>query len=94
MGLAPANGGTMAAFPLAILIIYAILGLLTLILRHSARGGVISGILFAPLLRAIGLRSPVLWIAGWVGLVVALRFLSDWKRTYREAWLDREKKTG
>ena len=94
MGLAPANGGMMAAFPFAILITYAMLGLLTLILRHSARASVIAGILIAPLLWLIGLRGPVLWIAAAVGLVVAVRFLIDWNRKYRELWLDREKKTG
>ena len=52
MGLAPANGGMMAAFPFAILITYAMLGLLTLILRHSARASVIAGILIAPAVMA------------------------------------------
>ena len=93
MGLAPANGGMMAAFPFAILITYAVVGLLTLILHHSARASLITGLLFAPLLWAIGLRGPVLWIAGAVGLVVAMRFLIDWNRQYRGPWLDREKKT-
>jgi glycerol-3-phosphate acyltransferase PlsY len=94
MGLATANGGMLAAFPFAIFITYAMLGLLTLILRHSARASVITGILFAPLLFLAGQRGLVLWIAGAVGLVVALRFLIDWNRKYRELWLDREKKTG
>jgi len=94
MGLAPANGGMLAAFPFAILITYAMLGLLTLVLRHSARASVITGILFAPLLWLFGLRGPLLWIPAAVGLVVALRFLIDWNRKYHELWLDREKKTG
>ena len=47
MGLATANGGMMAAAPVAILIVYAMLGLLTLLLRHSARASVVAGILFA-----------------------------------------------
>ena len=92
MGLATANGGMMAAAPVAILIIYAMLGLLTLLLRHSARASVIAGILFAPLLWLTGLRGPVLWIAAAGGGVVAFRFLVDWNRKYRELWLDREKK--
>jgi len=94
MGLAPANGGMMAAFPFAILITYALVGLLTMILHHSARASLITGLLIAPLLWAIGLRGPILWIAGAVGLVVAVRFLIDWNRKYREPWLDREKKSG
>jgi acyl phosphate:glycerol-3-phosphate acyltransferase len=92
MGLATANGGMMAAAPFAILIIYAMLGLLTLILRHSARASVLSGLLFAPLLWLVGLRGQVLGIAATVGVVIAFRFLADWNRKYRELWLDREKK--
>jgi glycerol-3-phosphate acyltransferase PlsY len=91
MGLATANGGMMAAVPVAILIIYAMLGLLTLVLRHSARASVITGVLFAPLLWVVGLRGPVLWIGAAVGVVIAFRFLIDWNRKYRELWLDREK---
>ncbi len=94
MGLATANGSMMAAFLFAILITYALLGLLTLILRHSARASVITGILFAPLSWLVGLRGPVLWIAAAVGLVVAGRFLTDWNRHYRQLWLDGEKKNG
>ena len=91
MGLAPANGGMLAAFPFAILITYAMLALLTLILRHSARASLVTGIIIAPVLWLVGLRGPLLWIAAAVGLVVALRFLSDWNRKYQELWLDREK---
>ena len=91
MGLAPANGGMMAAAPLAILIVYATLALLTLILRHSARASVVTGILFTPLLWAAGVRGPLLWIGAAVGVVVAFRFMIDWNRRYRELWLDREK---
>ena len=93
MGLAPANGGMLAAFPFAIFIAYAMLGLLTLILRHSARASVVTGILIAPLFWLVGLRGPILWIATAVGLVVACRFLIDWNRIYHELWVDREKKT-
>ena len=89
MGLAAANGGMMAAFPFPIFITYTVL---TLLLRHSARVSVITGILSAPLLWGGGLHGPVLWIAGAVGVVIAFRFLIDWKRRYRELWLDREKK--
>ena len=93
MGLAPANGGMLVAFPFAIFITYAMLGLLTLVLRHSARAGVVTGILIAPVFWLIGRRGPLLLIAAAVGVVVALRFLIDWNRQYRELWLDREKQT-
>jgi glycerol-3-phosphate acyltransferase PlsY len=93
MGLATTAGIALAAAPVAILICGAILILLLLILRHSARASAVAGILFAPLLWLVGLRGNVLWIAAAVGLVIALRFLIDWNRKYRELWLDREKKT-
>jgi hypothetical protein len=51
----------------------------------------VAGILIAPVLYLVGLRGPVLWIGAAVGLVVTIRFLSDWNRQYRELWLDREK---
>ena len=92
MGLATANGAMLAAAPVALFICYALLIALTLIIRHSARASVIAGVLFMPLLWLVGLRGPVLGIAGAVGLVISLRFLSDWRRSYRELWLDREKK--
>jgi acyl phosphate:glycerol-3-phosphate acyltransferase len=93
MGLAPANGSMMAAAPIALLITYAMLGLLTLILRHSARASVVTGLLIVPLLWLAGLRGAVLGIGAAVGVVIAFRFLVDWNRKYRELWLDREKKT-
>jgi glycerol-3-phosphate acyltransferase PlsY len=92
MGLATANGGMLAAFPFAIFITYAMLGLLTLILRHSARASVITGMLITPLFWLVGLRGPVLWIAAAEGVVISCRFMIDWNRKYRELWLDREKK--
>ena len=92
MGLATANGGMMAAALPAILICYGLLIALTLLIRHSARASVLAGVLFAPLLWLAGLRGPVLWIGAAVGVVIALRFLIDWNRKYRELWLDRENK--
>ena len=92
MGLATANGGMLAAFPFAIFATYAVLGLLTLLLRHSARASVVTGLIIAPLFWLVGLRGPLIGIAAAAGLVVAFRFLRDWRRKYRELWLDREKK--
>jgi glycerol-3-phosphate acyltransferase PlsY len=92
MGLATANGGIMAAAPVAAIIIFTMLGALTLILRHSARASVITGVLIAPILWLADLRGAVLCIGAATGLVVATRFLIDWNRKYREVWLDREKK--
>ncbi len=92
MGLAPSNGGMAAAAPVAFFIGPALLIALVLLLRHSARASVLTGLLIAPLLWLLGLRGEVFWVALAVGAVIALRFLIDWNRQYRELWLDREKK--
>lgn len=91
MGLACAGGSLLAAEPLAMLIGLAILILLTLTIRHSARASVFTGILMAPAFWLLGLRDIEFWIAIAVGIVIAMRFLIDWNRQYRELWLDREK---
>jgi acyl phosphate:glycerol-3-phosphate acyltransferase len=94
MGMATANGAMVAAFPYAILICYVLIVLFMLILKHAARASVIAGILITPLLWLLGQRGPILWIAAAVGVIITIRFLSDWNRKYRELWLDREKKPG
>jgi glycerol-3-phosphate acyltransferase PlsY len=90
MGLATAGGALLALDPRAFLLALGLLVLLTLALRHSARAGVFTGLLTAPILWLLDLRGPVFWAALGVGLVVAFRFLMDWNRKYRELWLDRE----
>ena len=92
MGLATSHGSMTVAFLFAIPIGYALVGLLTLLIRHSARASVVTGVLWTPLFWLIGLRGAILWIAAGAGIVVVIRFLSDWDRQYRELWLDREKK--
>ncbi len=92
MGLATSNGSMAAAFLPAPVIGYALAGLLTLLIRHSARAALVTGLLFAPVMWLAGGRGAILWIAAAVGIVVACRFLVDWNRKYRELWLDREKK--
>ncbi len=92
MGLATSNGSMAAAFLYAPIFGYALAGLLTVLIRHSARASVVTGVLLAPLFWLIGLRGAILWVAGAVGIVIIIRFLSDWNRHYRELWLDREKK--
>ena len=64
---------------------------LTLTIRHGARANVLTGILMSPAFWLLGLRDIEFWIAIAVGIVIALRFLIDWNRQYRELWLDREK---
>ncbi len=91
MGLATGAGGLLAASPLGFLIGAAVLILLTLVLHHGARAGLLAGILIAPSLWLAGLRGVEFWIAITSGIVIAVRFFHNWNRKYRELWLDREK---
>lgn len=91
MGLASAGGAVLAAAPLGFLICLGLLIALTLIIRHSARASVFTAIFTTPLMALLGLRGDVLWIGAATGVVLALRFLIDWNRQYRELWLDRQK---
>ncbi len=92
MGLATGLGAVLTVSWLAGAIGLGLLIALMLIIRHSARATVATGLLFAPALAVFGLRGTILWMAIAIGLVVSARFLVDWNRKYRELWLDREKK--
>jgi acyl phosphate:glycerol-3-phosphate acyltransferase len=91
MGLATFGGALLAVNRFSFIIGLGLLLALTLIVRHSARASVFTGLLMAPLFWFLNLRGIELWIALAAGLVIAYRFLIDWNRKYRELWLDREK---
>jgi len=91
MGLATAGGTFLAVNPLAFVISLGLLVLLVLTIRHSARASVFTGILVAPVFWLFNLRDAAFWAAVGAGIVIAIRFLIDWNRQYRELWLDREK---
>ena len=92
MGLATAGGGLLAVQPLGFLIGLGVLIILVLVIHHGARASVATGILLSPAMWVFGLRGTVIWAGVAVGLVIAVRFLIDWNRQYRELWLDREQK--
>jgi len=89
MGLATAGGGMLSVAWLAFVAGIGILITLTLAIRHSARASVLTGLLLAPVYWIIGLRGPVIWMGVFSGLIIAARFAVDWRREYRELWLDR-----
>ena len=91
MGLATAGGTFLAVNPLAFLVCLGLLVLLVLVVRHSARASVFTGILAAPTLWILNIRGTVFWVTVGAGIVIAVRFLIDWNRKYRELWLDRER---
>ena len=94
MGLATAGGTFLAIRPLIFLISLGLLILLVLVIRHSARASVFTGILIAPALWLLNIRDISFWVTLGAGVVIAIRFLTDWNRKYRELWLDREKSSG
>ena len=94
MGLATTGGAFLALSPLTFLISLGLLVLLVLVIRHSARASVFTGILVAPVLWLFNIRDISFWAALGAGIVIAVRFLIDWNRKYRELWLDREKNSG
>ncbi len=59
--------------------------------RHAARAGLFTGLVMPAVFWLAGQRGMLTWVSIPVGLVIAARFIEDWKRTYRELWLDREK---
>jgi hypothetical protein len=63
----------------------------TLVLRHSARGNVAAGLLIGPVVWLLTREAAPALAAGLGGLIIAARSLSDWRRVYRELWLDRER---
>ncbi len=91
MGLATTGGALLAINPLTFLVCFGLLLLLVLVVRHSARASVFTGVLAAPLLWLLNIRDLSFWATAAIGVVIAIRFLIDWNRKYRELWLDREK---
>ncbi len=90
-GLAVTGGILLAAAPLAFLVAAGILILSLLVTHHAARGSLFAGLVVPPVLWLIGLHGLITWVSIPVGLVIAARYTIDWKRKYRELWLDREK---
>jgi len=93
MGLATTGGTLFAISVPAALVVLALLIILVLIIRHSARGALATGLLAPFLLWFLQFRGIELWVISATGLVIAIRFTIDWNRKYRELWLDREENT-
>lgn len=90
-GIAVTGGALLAVSPLAFLVAAGILVFCVLVTRHAARGSLMAALIFPVVLWLVGLRGAITWIAALAGLVLAVRFMVDWNRKYRELWLDREK---
>jgi glycerol-3-phosphate acyltransferase PlsY len=94
MGLATAGGTILACSPLGFVLCLGVLVALTLTMHHAARASVIAGLICPLVLWLFNMEAETIAVSGAVGLVIALRFLGDWRRQYRELWLDRDADTG
>lgn len=90
-GLAVTAGILLALSPLALLVGVGLLIFFVLVIHHAARGSLVTALVLPFVFWWIGLRGMVMWTAVPVCLVIAGRYTVDWKRSYRELWLDREK---
>lgn len=91
MGLATAGGAFFAVSPLGFLIGFGVLVALVLVIHHSARASMLTGVTLPLIYWAAGFKPMLIWVSAAVGFVLAIRFASDWRRKYRELWLDRDK---
>ena len=93
MGLATAGGAILAVYPFGFLLGIGVLISMVLLIKHSARGALITGVLLAPTFWLFGERGLSIWLGASLGFVLAVRFFSDWNRVYKELWLDRDKES-
>jgi glycerol-3-phosphate acyltransferase PlsY len=91
MGLAVTAGALLAVSPPACLVAAGVLVFFVLVTRHAARGSIFAALVFPAAVWLVGLRGVTTWVAVAAGLLLAVRYLVDWNRKYRELWLDREK---
>ena len=91
MGLAVTGGALLAAYPFSFVIALGFLIAMVLVIRHSARAALFTGLLAPVLFWLINFRGTELWVMSAAGIVLAIRFADDWKRQYNELWLDRKK---
>ncbi len=86
MGLATAGGVMLVAYPLGFAAALGLLITSAFVLRHSARAAFSTGLLGPFLIWGLSSSPSITAIAAALGLVIALRALSDWKRKQRAVW--------
>ncbi|MDF1500640.1 MAG: glycerol-3-phosphate acyltransferase [Anaerolineales bacterium] len=89
MGMATAGGALLYTWPFGFVLGVGLAAAAQLAVRHSARGNILTGVLVGPLWMLFGGGWPRVGVALAVGVVVAIRAVSDWGREYRELWFDR-----
>jgi len=90
MGVASGAGTLLAAWPLGFVLAIGLGTACQLLVRHSARGNIMTGLLVGPMWLIFGASGQKLLLAVVVGALLAYRARLDWNREYRELWWDRE----
>jgi glycerol-3-phosphate acyltransferase PlsY len=90
MGVASGAGTLLATWPLGLVLAIGLGAACQLLIRHSARGNILTGLLIGPLWLIFGASGADLLLAIVVGVLIAYRGRLDWNREYRELWWDRE----
>jgi glycerol-3-phosphate acyltransferase PlsY len=90
MGVASGGGTLLATWPLGLVLAIGLGAACQLIVKHSARGNAVTGLLVGPLWLVFGALWDEILIVVVVGLILAYRARIDWQREYRELWWDRE----
>ncbi|MBT3669140.1 MAG: glycerol-3-phosphate acyltransferase [Chloroflexi bacterium] len=94
MGLATAGGALIAIMPISFLVALAVLIVLTLVIKHSARAAMVFGFLLPFILYILNGTPNKIYLGIGMGVVLIFRFYSDYNRKYRELWLDRDVEDG
>ncbi|MCL4369040.1 MAG: glycerol-3-phosphate acyltransferase [Actinobacteria bacterium] len=89
MGMSPAGGALLAAWPLGFALAVGLAALTMLVIRHAARANIAASLLVAPLWALFGADLPLIAVAAAAGIIVAVRSSADWNRVYKELWWDR-----
>ncbi len=89
MGIATGAGALLAVWPPAAALGVTLELLWHVLLRHTARANLFTGLSLGPSLWLLGGPLSATAVALTVGSVVAYRSRVDWNRQYSELWLDR-----
>ena len=90
MGVASGAGALLGTWPLGMVLAIGLGAACQLLIKHSARGNALTGLLIGPLWFVFGASGDEILLAVVVGLLLAYRARIDWQREYRELWWDRE----
>jgi glycerol-3-phosphate acyltransferase PlsY len=86
MGLATAGGVMAVAYPLGFVAALGALIALAFVLRHSARAAFSTGLFGPVVIWGLSASAQATAIAAALGVVIAVRALSDWRRKQRVVW--------